>query len=314
MPDTTLPADKRLAADMAADIPDAAAQGYHPTQDFTTQDCPTQDWPTPDVDSAPVRAEDYARDLPLSAPLQWLALGVRDCFTGPATSLAYGCAVMLLCWGFIAALVWMGFSYLMFPVIAGFMVVGPVVATGLYAKSRYLASRSDHSAARMHLLDMIRVRPKSPGPLLAIGVMQMLVMTFWLRAAVMLYALFFGLSAIGGPTEIAKTLLFTDTGRGLLITGSLVGSLFAAFSFGISVFSIPMLLAERKDTLTAMALSIVMAWMNRQVVMLWGLIVLTLSGIGAATGFLGMILVFPILGHASWHAYVDIRGERFSTP
>ena len=253
----------------------------------------------------PTRAKDFARGLPALAPLNWLKAGVHDTFTAPVSSLLYGFAVFVVSVVFVAALFRFGFSYILFPVIAGFMVLGPLLATGLYGKSRLLAAGAPPASVR----EMIFVKPKSPGQLLLVGVVLMLVLTFWLRFATVLYALFFGLAPFGGIEETVDTLLFTNTGRIMLLIGSVVGGMMAAFAFSVSAFSIPMLMNEKKDTLTAVALSVVIAWTNKSVVFVWGTIVIVLFLISVATAFVGLIVIFPILGHATWHAYTALRSE-----
>lgn len=264
---------------------------------MTTQNTATAD------PKKPARASDFARDLPISAPVTWLKAGVRDTFKSPGSSLFYGLVIFLVTIAFLAALFEFGFSYILMPVIAGFMVLGPMVAIGLYEKSRLLAS----GAEQVSLRQMLTVKAKSPGQLLFVGLFLMLVMTFWLRAAVMLYALFFGLAPAGGFEETLDTMFFTNTGRTLLLVGSIVGGLLAAFSFALSAFSVPMLLDQKLDTMTAMALSVVIAWTNKPVVFVWGCIVLILFLLSVATAFIGLILIFPILGHATWHAHLAMR-------
>ena len=136
-----------------------------------------------------------------------------------------------------------------------------------------------------------------------------------MRAAVLLYALFFGLRPFPGTDEVVPMLFLTPTGWALLLVGSAVGALFAAFAFAISVFAVPMMLEERTDALSAMGISMAMVWSNLAVMLAWGAIVLGLFVLSVATGFLGLILVFPVLGHATWHAYRALRtgaheGER----
>lgn len=253
----------------------------------------------------PTGVKDFERNLPASAPFDWLKAGMRDTFVAPASSLLYGFAVFLISVVFVAALFRFGFSYILFPVIASFMVLGPLVAIGLYGKSRLLASGTPHVST----LEMISVKAKSPGQLLLVGVVLMLIMTFWLRFAIVLYALFFGLAPYGGFEETVNTMFFTNTGRTLLLVGSAVGGILAAFSFSVSAFSIPMLMNEKKDTMSAMALSVVIAWANKSVVFVWGTIVLALFLVSVATGFVGLIVIFPILGHGTWHAYQAMRSE-----
>jgi uncharacterized membrane protein len=86
-----------------------------------------------------------------------------------------------------------------------------------------------------------------------------------------------------------------------------VGGLFAAFSFAISVFAIPMLLDQKLDAFTAMGTSISMVWRNLPVMVMWGVIVLVLFLLAVVTGLIGLVIIFPLLGHATWHAYKAIR-------
>jgi uncharacterized membrane protein len=102
-------------------------------------------------------------------------------------------------------------------------------------------------------------------------------------------------------------LFTTPEGWAMLAIGSAVGALFAAFSFAISAFSIPMLLNERVDALTAMGTSMALVWNNLPAMLTWGAIVLTLFLVSLATGLLGLIVVFPVLGHGTWHVYRAIR-------
>jgi uncharacterized membrane protein len=102
-------------------------------------------------------------------------------------------------------------------------------------------------------------------------------------------------------------LFTTPVGGAMMLVGVIVGAVFAAFSFAISVFSVPMMLEERVDALTAMGTSMALVWNNRPVMLTWGAIVLALFLISLATGLLGLIVVFPLLGHGTWHAYRAIR-------
>lgn len=92
------------------------------------------------------------------------------------------------------------------------------------------------------------------------------------------------------------------------MTGSLVGGLFAAFGFAISVFSIPMLVSRKTDALTAMGLSFAMTVRNLRPMLAWGLLVSIGLALSLASGFLALIVIFPVLGHGTWHAYAAIAG------
>ena len=141
------------------------------------------------------------------------------------------------------------------------------------------------------------------------GVMLLGLFLLWMRAAVLIYALFFGMVAFPGTEEIVPMLLLTPTGWALLLVGTAVGALFAAFSFAISVFAFPMLLTERTDALSALGISMAMVWNNLGVMIAWGAIVVALFVLCLLTAGLGLILVFPLLGHATWHCYRTIRSD-----
>jgi len=156
---------------------------------------------------------------------------------------------------------------------------------------------------------MVFVKPRSGHQALFMGVLLLGLFLLWMRAAVLIWALFFGMVPFPGTDEILPMLFLTPTGWALLLVGGSAGALFAAFAFAISVFAVPMLLTERTDALSALGISMAMVWNNLPVMLAWGTIVLTLFLASVATAFLGLIIVFPVLGHATWHAYRAIRGD-----
>ncbi len=245
----------------------------------------------------------YARGLPASAAMGWLKAGWHDLWDNPGGSLAYGAVMLLVSWLVVAGLVGLGRDYFLFPALSGFAIVAPAFATGLYEKSRRRAV-----GERIGLGAMLRVRAASGRQILFVGVLLCLLMLLWMRAAVLLYALFFGWQPFPGLDQVAAMLVTDPLGWALLLVGGAVGGLFAAFGFAISVFSLPMLLAERMDALTAMGTSMAMVWNNLPVMLTWGTVVLALLLLGLLPGLLGLIVVFPLLGHATWHAYRTVRG------
>jgi uncharacterized membrane protein len=242
------------------------------------------------------------RNLPASAAFGWLAAGWGDLWRNPWPSLAYGLLVFIVS----AAIVWGLFrfqlDYILFPALAGFMVVGPLVAIGLYQKSRDIEEGRAVCLARM-----ILVKPAAGAQVWFTGAILCLLMLVWMRAAVIIYALFFGVRPFPGLDGIVHILATTIEGWGMLAVGTVVGGLFAAFSFAISTFSIPMLLAEKTDAFTAMGTSISLVWNNLPVMLAWGAIVLVLFALSLATGLLGLVVIFPLLGHATWHSYRAIK-------
>jgi uncharacterized membrane protein len=255
------------------------------------------------ADAAPLPlALQRRRNLPVTAAFGWLAAGWRDLWHTPLPSLVYGFLVLLISIGIIWGLFALQLDYILFPAIAGFMVVGPLVAIGLYQKSRDIEEGRPVSLARM-----IFVRAASGAQVWYTGAIMCLLMLVWMRAAVIIYALFFGVRPFPGLDHIIPMLVGTPEGWAMLVVGTVVGGLFAAFSFAISTFAIPMLLAEKTDAFTAMGTSISLVWNNLAVMLAWGAIVLALVLVSFATALIGLVVIFPLLGHATWHSYRAIR-------
>ncbi|WP_417425549.1 DUF2189 domain-containing protein [Hoeflea sp.] len=258
--------------------------------------------PLPAVEPPLPPAYSFKRDLPAGAAFGWLAAGWRDFRQNPFSSIAYGLTVFLVSVLVIWALVAIDLPSFIFPALSGFLVVGPLVAIGLYEKSRRHAA-----GERVRLTDMVLVRPASGAQILFAGLLLCLLVVLWLRAADLLYALFFGLLPFPGFDHLIAQLLTTPRGWALILTGSAVGGLFAAFAMAISLFSIPMLLSQRTDALTALGTSFALTAQNLRVVLPWGIIVAIGFAVSVLTGLLGLIVIFPLLGHGTWHAFQAMR-------
>jgi uncharacterized membrane protein len=252
----------------------------------------------PDVVPPLPREHSWKRNVAAAAAVGWLAAGWRDFKVDPAASIGYGLLVFLVSVITVVGIFVLRRDYILLPAFAGFMVVGPVIGIGLYEKSRRI-----EEGRPVNLWNMVFVRPESGGQILFAGVLLLGLTLLWMRAAVILYALFFGLRPFPGLDHIVPMLFTTEIGWAMLVVGGAVGGLFAAFAFAISAFSIPMLLSERTDALTAMGTSMALVWNNLPVMLTWAAIMLALIFVGIVTGLLGMIVVFPVLGHGSWHAY-----------
>lgn len=251
----------------------------------------------------------WKRHRPANDALRWLKAGWTDFLVRPQTSLAYGVLVFVASIAVVSTLFLFSADYILFPALAGFMVVGPIIAIGLYEKSRRLSARESVSLA-----DMMLVRARSGRQLLFMGVLLCVLMLLWMRAAIIIYALFFGVKPFPGLDRVAPMLFLSPTGWTMLLVGVCVGALFAAFSFAISVFAVPMMMERRIDALTAMGRSFAIVGNNLPVMMSWGMLVLVLFVASIGTGLLGLIVVFPVLGHGTWHAYRNMVPALEETP
>jgi len=245
------------------------------------------------------------KKLPARAAMHWLRAGWSDFKSvNMEASLLYGVLVFAVSWIILAGIFVFKFDYILFPVFGAFMVVGPMLAVGLFEKSRNIENKEPTGIGRM-----IFAKARSKGQIAFVGLVLFLWILLWLRAAVLLYAMFFGMHEFPGVQGVVTLFVSDPRALGLLVSGSFFGALFAGFALCISVFSIPMLLAEESDAFTAMGSSLALTWHNMPVMLCWGAIVCGLFFASVLTGFLGLIVTFPVLGHATWHAYRAVRGS-----
>lgn len=232
---------------------------------------------------------------------RWLGAGLRDFRAKPVLSLLYGFGFFVLSWVVIGFLFLTGLEWMLLPAVAGALLVGPIVAIGLYRISWHLEGEKNVGIA-------------APGQIALIGCVLMILLLTWIRAATILFALFFGLKPFPGFVETLSTLFLSTEGLALLVVGSLVGGLFAALTFAITIYSIPMLLREEIDAFTAMGRSFAKSLANLGATIRWGIVVTFLTSIGFLTGMLGMVIIFPLLGYATWHAYRDMFPDADNVP
>lgn len=223
----------------------------------------------------------------------WLSAALTDFKAHIGVSILCGCALVALGWLAIWALWQLELSWMILPTVAGAMLLGPMATVGLYRISRRAQGSGGGGVA-------------APGQIFLVSVVMMVLLLAWIRAATILFAVFYGLRPFAGFTETLQTLFSTPSGIALFLVGSAVGGLFAALGFAISVFSFPMLVNRDIDGFSAMGLSFNATTSNFRLMLLWAMCVTALVGLGVATGLLGLIVIFPILGFATWHAYIDL--------
>ncbi len=251
--------------------------------------------------SGEAQAAPRVRQVVLEQPWAWLAAGWRDIWRAPSVSLTYGTIFTVVSLILTGGLFVTDLEYLLPPLAAGFMLVGPMLAVGLYETSRRL-----EAGEPVTLASALFVATRSPAQLAFLGVVLALALLAWMRVASLLFALFFGTLDFPPLEQILPLLFFSWEGLGLLIVGSAVGGLIAIAVFAISVVSVPMLMMHDIDAITAMIISARAVRRNLAVLTLWGWLIVVLTGFGLIPGFLGLIVTFPLVGHATWHAYKDL--------
>ncbi|MBC7134515.1 MAG: DUF2189 domain-containing protein, partial [Oceanibaculum nanhaiense] len=140
---------------------------------------------------------------------------------------------------------------------------------------------------------------------MGVGVVLMLVLLAWIRLAFLIFALFFGTQPPSWELLISSTLLSAE-GLPFLIVGTLVGGVLAALTLAISVISIPLLLDRDVNAVTAVLASLKAVARNPLMMIGWGALVTLFIGAGIAVAYVGLLITFPLIGFASWHAYRDL--------
>lgn len=195
---------------------------------------------------------------------------------------------------------------LIFPLVAGIALMGPAVASGFYELARR-RERGMNASWRHFFLEF---RSPAMSSIAALTAVQIGIYVLWIAAAWAIYA-----ATLGPPEPLAWTMfpdtlgaflreVFTTTeGWTMIIVGNLVGFVFALVVLAISVVSFPMLIDRRADVAQAVQTSVRVTLRNPRVILTWGLIVAAMLFIGCITFFVGLAVVLPVLGYATWHLY-----------
>jgi uncharacterized membrane protein len=231
----------------------------------------------------------------------WLAAGWRDFWFAPVVSLCYGGVFAGLAAALSIGLFSYGLEALILPLGGGFLLIGPVAALGLYETSRRLETYES-----VELVDITRAAFRMAGRASFFAAILGFIYLVWVQIAFLLVMLFMGTSQLPPAKEFIPTLLFTPPGLALLLVGTCAGSLLALLVFCLSVVSVPLLMTRDVDAVTAVRTSVAAVVQNPKPMLLWAGLIAGFMVLGLATLFVGLVVVFPLIGYATWHAFRDI--------
>jgi uncharacterized membrane protein len=222
----------------------------------------------------------------MTAPWRWLKLGWLDLRRAPGISALFGFVIVIAS----AAISWLAWSLGRFALLAtllsGFVFVAPLIGVGLYSVSRSLLTKR-----RPAMADSMTVIRRVLGHAGVFALIQFVIVLIWSRSGMMLTAFF--PDQQGDFRELIE----------FLIVGSAIGSIFAALTFAVAAFSLPMIADREVDMVTACLSSINAVLRNKLVMLEWAAMLCSLTALGFATGLLGLGLVMPWLAYATFHAY-----------
>ncbi len=239
------------------------------------------------------------REVAPGAPLRWVAKGWDDFKRAPALSLGYGVAIMLLSMIVTGIGLKYGSYWAALILLSGFVFVAPLLALGLYSVSRQIHNQQFHNGPAPSFARSVEATRKALGTSMVYALALLVLFLVWARAASMVHV-FFPQNATPSLAELAT----------FLAIGTAVGSVFSLVTFVASAFSLPMICDRDTDAITAIVTSVNAVLRNKPAMAAWAAIIVVLTAIGFATALIGLAVIIPLLGYATWHAYVETVDAR----
>jgi uncharacterized membrane protein len=250
---------------------------------------------TPARDDAPPQIRKLTlQDLRTALRKGWEDLGAMR------SDVMFACMLYPLMGAVLLALAAQGsMSHLLFPVLSGFALVGPVAGLGLYELSRRREAGLEVGWSSM--FEVLR-SPRFPR-IVALALVNAVIFMAWLVLADMIHTVTLGSERILSLRALLTEAVSTPAGWAMILVGTGVGFLLAAAVLAVSVVSFPLLLDRDVSLPVAIMTSVRVAWENAGVIAVWGLIVAGGLALGILPILVGLIVVLPVLGHATWHLY-----------
>ena len=243
--------------------------------------------------AADTTASIVLRPLTFRDPLRWLTLGWRDFIRSPAIGLFYGTCFVVMGWALLK--VFEHAPPYVLGLSGGFLLVGPFMCLGMYRVSQRLENGQKPGFA-----DSVLAWRTRTGALGIFGFVLLVLEMLWARSTLVVFAVSFdGMPDFKG----SLTALLSPDNITFIVAWGAVGFVFASLIYAVSVVSIPMILHRETDAITAGLTSMRLVLTQTGVMAWWALLITVLVGLALLPWFLGLLVVGPVVGHASWHAY-----------
>ncbi|MCB1355640.1 MAG: DUF2189 domain-containing protein [Maritimibacter sp.] len=228
-----------------------------------------------------------------------LKAGWQDFRRAPAFGLFFASFFVLGGWLIYFQLETIERSFWIIPTAFGFPLLAPFLAVGLYCVSRRL--ETGHPLVWGEILGLVFREKDRQMPSMAVVIIM--IFLFWIFIAHMIFALFLGFMPMTNISTEWQTTIFTVEGFKMLAVGSFVGAVIGLVLYALTVISLPLLLDREIDFITAMITSWQLVAANPGPMLAWAMVIAVLVVLALIPGFLGLFVVMPVLGHASWHLY-----------
>ena len=240
----------------------------------------------------------HIRRIATDRPLHWLRAGWQDLWANPLPSLAYG--LLFALGGDLIILALLQSPHLLTVSISGFFLVAPLLAAGLYE-----LSRKTEAGEKILFIDSLKCFGRNGQSLAIFGLVLALITLLWERFSAVAFALI-GADSAPIATAYLNEILFDGQHLAFTATWLVLGGVLALFVFALAVVSVPLMLDHDADVATAIMTSLRAFSRNFGTLLLWAALLVTLTLLGFATLLFGLVVIMPILGHASWHAYREL--------
>lgn len=231
-------------------------------------------------------------------PLHWLRSGWQDLMAHPAPSLAYGVLVTVAGWAIVTLAA--PHAELFTTVVSGFVLVAPLIAAGIYE-----LTRQREAGEKASFWGSVKSLRRNAGSIADFGIVLLLAGLLWERVAAVMFALSYG-GEMGTVADFVRDVFLSGEYLGVVITWAVTGGLLASVIFAVTVVGMPMVIDRDADVVTAMLTSIRTVFANLPAMLFWAALIVSLTAVGMLLALAGLILVMPLLGHASWCAYKDL--------